>query len=82
MYDKSDHSLTKSVSGESAPSTVDLFSGKHTTSIIVAILFIAVLIAFAVYLIWGKPYENTIITGFFSVLSLLGGFFAGTQVGR
>jgi hypothetical protein len=68
------------VSGESSSSRVDLFSGEHTTTIVVAILFLVVFIGLIIYLIAKEKYENLVLNGLFSLLSLLGGFFAGSQL--
>jgi len=73
----------KKFSGESGKSKVDLFSGEHTTSLIVGFLFLIVLILFVCLLIWVNIIDNSVIvTGFFSLLSLLGGFFAGAQMNK
>ena len=64
---------------ENGPSKVDIFTGKHTTGIIVAILFVLVLISFIlIYCIKDTVSEN-VITGHFSLLSLLAGFYAGSS---
>jgi hypothetical protein len=68
------------ISGKPPQSKVDLFSGDHTASIIVAILFIIVFIGLVTYVCAKEKYENIIINGFFSLLSLLGGFFVGSQM--
>lgn len=67
------------ISGESPSSKIDLFSGKHTSSLVVAILFIVVFIGLITYLVFREKYENIVINGFFSLLSLLAGFFAGSN---
>ncbi|HAT3994259.1 TPA: hypothetical protein I9Y78_003640 [Elizabethkingia anophelis] len=68
------------LSGDSPSSKIDLFSGKHTTSLIVAALFLIVFIGLIIYLILKDNYENIILNGMFSLLSLLGGFFAGSNM--
>jgi hypothetical protein len=68
------------ISGDSPSSKIDSLSGIHTTSIIVAILFIIVFIGLIAYITLKSKYENIIINGLFSLLSLLGGFFAGSQM--
>lgn len=70
------------ISGETPNSRLDSLSGQHTSSIIVGILFIVVFIGFTIYLCTKEKYENVIISGFFSLLSLLGGFFAGSQISK
>ena len=57
-------------------SSVDQLLGRHTSSFIVAILFIITIISFLVYFLSFKNnLSNTITTGFISLLSGLGGFF-------
>ncbi len=70
------------IAGEPAESKVDLFSGKHTTSLIVAFLFCIVLVGLIIYIIAKENYESLILNGFFSLLSLLGGFFVGSQINK
>ena len=75
--------VTQKHAGITPPSKIDLFSGKHTASLIVGSLFVIVLICFIIFLLTTKDIEkqiNTvIISGFFSLLSLLAGFFAGSK---
>ena len=70
---------SNSKGSEDRRSTLDKWWGNHATSMIVAILFIFTLICFVVYLICYKDttdkISNTIVTGFFSLLSALGGYF-------
>ncbi|RUT79112.1 hypothetical protein [Ancylomarina longa] len=73
---------TGPVAGEPAKSKVDLFSGEHTTSLIVGVLFIIVFIGLIIYVSVKTSYVNLILNGFFSLLSLLGGFFAGSQINK
>jgi hypothetical protein len=68
------------ISGETSKSRVDLFSGEHTTTIVVAVLFAIVFIGLILYIILKDSYENLVLNGLFSLLSLLGGFFAGSQI--
>lgn len=63
------------ISGETPNSRLDSLSGQHTSSIIVGTLFIVVFIGFTIYLSSKEKYENVIISCFFSLLNLLGGFF-------
>ena len=67
-------------SGEPSKSRVDLFSGVHTTSLIVAALFLFVFLGLMIYLCAASPYESLVLNGLFALLSLLGGFFAGSQI--
>lgn len=60
----------------SEPSKVDLLSGRHTTPIIVALLFLITLIIFACMVIFKEPLNDTIVTWMLSLLSGLVGFFA------
>lgn len=61
------------LSGDSPSSKIDLFSGKHTTSLIVAALFLIVFIGLIIYLILKDNYENIILNGMFS-FKLIRGF--------
>jgi hypothetical protein len=70
------------VTGQPTQSKVDLFSGDHTAGLIVAILFVIVLIGFVIYVSLKDDYNNLILNGFFSLLSLLGGFFAGSNINK
>lgn len=71
----------QSVTSSNSPnSKIDLLSGKHTNSLLVAILFVVVFVGLIVYLCVKDNYENIILTGIFSLLSLLGGFFAGSNM--
>lgn len=61
-------------------SKVDLVAGKHTTTIVVAILFTLVLIALMTLIcIKQNPPEN-VVTGLVGLLGVLAGFFAGSAV--
>ncbi len=71
---------TGTISGDPARSRVDLFSGKHTASLIVGALFVIVFIGFIIYVVSKDEQDNSIVNGFFSLLSLLAGFFAGYQI--
>ena len=66
--------------GEAPYSRVDLFTGKHTTSIIVAILFTITLIGFIVLYCVKETMPDAILTGFLTLLGTLGGFFAGSTL--
>ena len=65
-----------------SPSKLDTLTGDHTTSIIVAILFIVTLFAFVVLLCAIKDVKDSLVTGFISILTGLIGFFAGTRVSK
>ena len=65
--------------GESSNSKIDLFSGKHTTAIIVAILFLVTLICFIILVCYKDDLPESIITGLIGLLSALVGFFAGSN---
>ncbi|MEY2792300.1 MAG: hypothetical protein RJA76_292 [Bacteroidota bacterium] len=67
-------------SGETPHSKLDLFSGKHTTSIIVAILFLITLTCFVVLYCAKQTLPDNIITGLFGQLGVLAGFFAGSHI--
>ena len=66
--------------GETPHSKLDLFSGKHTTSIIVAILFLVTLICFVILYCAKDKLPDNIITGLFGLLGVLAGFFAGSNI--
>lgn len=65
-------------SSGSAPSKVDAFSGDHTVSIIVGALFALVLITFALIYVFKENVSETVITSFFTLLGVLGGFFVSS----
>jgi len=67
------------ISGEAPKSRVDSWSGQHTSSILVAILFVVVFLGLVTYICVKDHYETVIITGLFSLLSSLIGFFIGSQ---
>ena len=73
---------TGPTAGEPTKSKVDLFSGEHTTSLIVALLFLIVFIGLIIYISVKEKSESIVLNGLFSLLSLLGGFFAGSQVNK
>ena len=79
-----DKGTTVKNAGEtSQKSKIDSLSGNHTTSIIVAVLFLIVFIGLVIIIILKDNIDSSqIITGIFSLLSLLAGFFAGSQMGR
>lgn len=58
------------------PSRVDLFSGRHTTSLIVGILIALVFITFVLVIIFKEKLPEHFITGTFGLLGVLAGFFA------
>lgn len=61
--------------GDTPHSKVDLLSGKHTTSIIVAILFVLTLVSLIIIVcVKDTPPEN-LITGLIGLLGVLAGFF-------
>jgi hypothetical protein len=62
-----------------SPSRLDSITGDHTTPIIVGLLFVITLIAFVILVCVKKDTTETLITGFFSLLSALIGFFAGSR---
>ncbi len=78
-----DNGVTEKNTGITPPSKIDLFSGKHTSSLIVGSLFTIALICFIIFLCTIKEIDQQItiliISGFFSLLSLLAGFFAGSK---
>jgi hypothetical protein len=59
---------------EATPNRVDLFSGRHTTPITVAILFVITLIAFIIVFCVKDNLSETVITAFFSLMSIELGF--------
>ncbi|HCW07255.1 MAG TPA: hypothetical protein DGG95_07820 [Cytophagales bacterium] len=60
-------------------SKLDKILGKHTNSVIVAILFLFTLCAFLLYIyLFKDKLSDTITTGFISLLSGLAGFFAAS----
>jgi hypothetical protein len=61
----------------SHPSKIDRFSGQHTSSLIVGILFLATLISFVYLLCRVYNLPEIVIGGFISILSGLIGFFIG-----
>jgi hypothetical protein len=67
---------------EPVKSKVDLFSGEHTTPLIVGTLFLIVFIGLIVYISFKEKSESIVLNGLFSLLSLLGGFFAGSQINK
>ena len=66
--------------GDTPHSKLDLFSGKHTTSFIVAILFLVTLICFVILYCVKATLPDNIITGLFGLLGVLAGFFAGANI--
>lgn len=64
--------------GDTPYSKLDLFSGKHTTSLIVGIL-IAIIFAGLILVVCIKNnVPENLITGIIGLLGVLAGFFAGT----
>lgn len=64
--------------GDTPHSKLDLFSGKHTTSLIVGIL-IAIIFAGLILVVCVKSnVPENLITGIIGLLGVLAGFFAGT----
>ncbi|MGZ3921273.1 MAG: hypothetical protein ACXVC7_13310, partial [Bacteroidia bacterium] len=59
------------------PSKLDLLTGKHTTSVIILIMFVVIVITLGLYLGLATRPEAIVITGFFTAISGLIGFFAG-----
>ncbi len=66
--------------GDTPLSKLDLFSGKHTTSIVVAVLFLVTLICFVILYCAKQTLPDNIITGLFGLLGVLAGFFAGANI--
>lgn len=65
--------------GSSEKSSIDKILGQHTTSVIVAILFVFTLIAFLIYIgMFKDKLSESITTGFISILSGLAGFFVAS----
>jgi hypothetical protein len=68
-----------SATGVDTRSSVDKVLGKHTNSFIVAGLFFVTLVGFVIYMIvFKEKLSDMITTGFISILSGLGGFFAAS----
>jgi hypothetical protein len=75
-------SLDLNRTGETPHSRVDLFSGKHTTSLIVAVLFLLTLTG-TIVLVCVKSKNDMpddLITGLIGLLGVLAGFFAGSSM--
>jgi heme O synthase-like polyprenyltransferase len=66
--------------GDIPHSKLDLLSGKHTMSIIVAILFLVTLMCFVILYCVKPTLPDNIITGLFGLLGALAGFFAGANI--
>lgn len=63
-------------SGERAPpSKIDLLSGKHTTSIIVGMVFLVTLIGLIIIVCIRKDVPESLTTGLIGILGVLAGFF-------
>ncbi len=73
-------SLNLNRTGEASQSRVDLFSGKHTTSLIVAALFLLTFIGLIILVCIKSKEEmpDDLITGLVGLLGVLAGFFAGS----
>jgi hypothetical protein len=80
MANRKQRNIKYNIPIRSNSSKIDLLSGGHTTSIIVAVLFILVYIGLIFYSCLVYNPENIIINGLFSLLFLLGGFFVGSQI--
>jgi hypothetical protein len=76
--------ITEKNAGIPSLSKIDQFSGRYTPSLIVGTLFTVVIICFIIFIISIKSLDQQIIilitSGFFSLLSLLAGFFVGTKL--
>ena len=66
--------------GESPNSKLDLLSGKHTTTMIVAILFVITLICLIVIVCVKENLPENVLTGLIGLLGVLAGFFAGSNI--
>lgn len=66
--------------GETSHSKLDLLSGKHTTSLIVAFLFLITLISLIIVICAKDTIPENIVTGLISLLGMLAGFFAGSNI--
>ena len=60
-------------------SKIDKFSGQHTTSLIVAILFVFVLIAYVLIISLKANIDTGFNTSMISIMTLLIGFFTGNK---
>ncbi len=60
-------------------SRVDFFTGKHTTSILVAILFVITFIGLIVLVCVKDKVPENLQTALVGILGMLAGFFAGTN---
>ena len=58
---------------------INFWNSEHTVSVIVGILFLAVLIVFLILYLCKPDLNNTVITSLFSLLTALIGFFAGAS---
>jgi len=65
--------------GAAKPSSkVDSFSGDHTTSIIVGVLFVLTLAAIVILVACMDSINDNLVVGLVGILGTLGGFFAAT----
>ncbi len=60
-------------------SSVDKFSGQHTTSLIIAALFVLVLISYVLIICLKSNIDSGVNTSLISIMTLLIGFFTGSK---
>ena len=66
--------------GDTPHSKLDLFSGKHTTSLIVAVLFLVTLVGLILVVCVKDRLPENIVTGLIGLLGVLAGFFASSHI--
>jgi heme/copper-type cytochrome/quinol oxidase subunit 4 len=64
--------------GETPHSKLDLWSGKHTSSIIVGLLIAIIFTGLIIVICVKDKLPKNFITGIIGLLGVLAGFFAGT----
>lgn len=73
--------LSESVQPEkvnNSKSKLDALTGNHTTSIIVAILFVITLLSLIILVCVKDKLPDGLLTGLVGLLGMFGGFFAGS----